>query len=548
MRQIFTNAGLAVLTQNFASSDTALYVDDVSNLPVPEPGDEFFTLTLVGACEKRIEVVRVVENTGSYLIIDERGLDGTTPDDFLVNDYAYHALTAGAVQALYDSWAWYLGAFDTAPVADNQGDPLIEGHMYYNKTTNFMFVWNGTKWRPIAGVVGGLEVGDYTWIAWGNLPGPTTLPWPDDRGQSPVDFVEGEMSIDVYLNGTKLIQDMASSPDVDGDYTVDYANDTITILYNMQEFDTIEASVLLRADADSLDYIRRDETDTTDFGFVVADGETTLTPDQQLPTIAYVDSRISAVVDPAVLNQLSWGGKWAAGTYEKNVIVTDNDWLTVSNAITSQRPAPQAVGDPEYAMDAASFTDNSIATFISSGTKYVFNTTGWVDQVRVYAPVLLDHVFNIKVLGGASGNELLYESSSTTIPEGAWSTLSIPTILITEGYSLTVLLETNYADGASGLLTYSVDSGFWASTQPSWAAASGVLKQGGVSIIGADTEGYGAEFSFQPATVATDWDVMAFSGGGSSGAGGGSGPTHTVSPVPPVDGEGQDGDIWFIPL
>lgn len=43
----------------------------------------------------------------------------------------------------------YLGAKATAPTVDNSGDALIVGAMYFNTTSNTMFVWNGTAWQTL---------------------------------------------------------------------------------------------------------------------------------------------------------------------------------------------------------------------------------------------------------------------------------------------------------------------------------------------------------------------------------------------------------------
>jgi len=40
----------------------------------------------------------------------------------------------------------YLGAKAVAPTVDNQGNPLQEGALYYNSTSNGLFVWNGSAW------------------------------------------------------------------------------------------------------------------------------------------------------------------------------------------------------------------------------------------------------------------------------------------------------------------------------------------------------------------------------------------------------------------
>ena len=40
----------------------------------------------------------------------------------------------------------YLGAKSTAPIVDNQGNPLQEGALYWNSVSDQMFAWNGTIW------------------------------------------------------------------------------------------------------------------------------------------------------------------------------------------------------------------------------------------------------------------------------------------------------------------------------------------------------------------------------------------------------------------
>jgi hypothetical protein len=43
----------------------------------------------------------------------------------------------------------YLGAKATAPTVDNFGNALIVGALYFNTTSDEMFVWNGTAWQAL---------------------------------------------------------------------------------------------------------------------------------------------------------------------------------------------------------------------------------------------------------------------------------------------------------------------------------------------------------------------------------------------------------------
>jgi hypothetical protein len=43
----------------------------------------------------------------------------------------------------------YLGAKDVAPTADNNGNPLIVGALYYNTVDDLIYTWDGTIWSAI---------------------------------------------------------------------------------------------------------------------------------------------------------------------------------------------------------------------------------------------------------------------------------------------------------------------------------------------------------------------------------------------------------------
>jgi hypothetical protein len=48
----------------------------------------------------------------------------------------------------------YLGAKASAPSVDNDGDALLTGAIYWNTSTNNLFVWTGSAWNPAAFDVG----------------------------------------------------------------------------------------------------------------------------------------------------------------------------------------------------------------------------------------------------------------------------------------------------------------------------------------------------------------------------------------------------------
>jgi hypothetical protein len=62
---------------------------------------------------------------------------------------AYYARIA---QYASDSFSQvYLGAKDVAPTVDNNGNPLVEGALYFNTVDGLLYVWYGTAWVPFIG-------------------------------------------------------------------------------------------------------------------------------------------------------------------------------------------------------------------------------------------------------------------------------------------------------------------------------------------------------------------------------------------------------------
>jgi len=84
----------------------------------------------------------------------------------------------------------YLGAKSSAPTVDNDGDALITGALYFNSTSNIMYVYGGSGWQAAGSSVNGTsERNTYTATA-----GQTVFAAAYDTGY-----------IDAYLNGVKLL-------------------------------------------------------------------------------------------------------------------------------------------------------------------------------------------------------------------------------------------------------------------------------------------------------------------------------------------------------
>jgi hypothetical protein len=64
--------------------------------------------------------------------------------------------SATAAAANYDSFDdRYLGAKSSAPSVDNDGNALLTGALYWNSTSNLLFIWTGSSWDQAAFSVSG---------------------------------------------------------------------------------------------------------------------------------------------------------------------------------------------------------------------------------------------------------------------------------------------------------------------------------------------------------------------------------------------------------
>jgi len=106
------------------------------------------------------------------------------------------AASAAAAEASYDSFDdRYLGAKSSAPSVDNDGNALLTGALYWNTSSNLMFVWSGSAWGSISSSA---EIYRYRYTASG---GETSISGVDANGAT-LSYIVGKEQ--VYLNGVLL--------------------------------------------------------------------------------------------------------------------------------------------------------------------------------------------------------------------------------------------------------------------------------------------------------------------------------------------------------
>lgn len=154
--------------------------------------------------------------------------NGTTLDNSTVNiedlatavtdaqaaETAAQAAQAAAEAALDEFDDIYLGSKASAPTLDNDGDPLAEGTLYWNSTTNELNVYNGSAWEAAAPGVSG-----YLALSGGAMTGPIT----GSHGllDSVVTDTTPQLGGDLDANGNNI--NVTNGTDPTGDVTDGFA-------------------------------------------------------------------------------------------------------------------------------------------------------------------------------------------------------------------------------------------------------------------------------------------------------------------------------------
>jgi hypothetical protein len=129
---------------------------------------------------------------------------------------------AGSSVSLTFTGQGIYGAFNSTkdgPATDNDGNALVSGALYFNTTDNEMRAYDGNNWIA-ASAAANVTVLDYTF----NVTTNTTVFSGTATSGGSLSFASVE-SIDVFLNGIKLIGNLSSG----NDYTLDASANSVTL-------------------------------------------------------------------------------------------------------------------------------------------------------------------------------------------------------------------------------------------------------------------------------------------------------------------------------
>ena len=156
------------------------------------------------------------------------------------------------------------------------------------------------------------------------------------------------------------------------------------------------------------------------------------------------------------IKRMRWENVWAPGTYETFDVVFDQLFAMVANKQTSDRAAPQPVGQPFFLLpdDGSNWdgTDPSFVGQVTSSNRYTFARFGVIQSFRVYIPEGSDNTIEYRAFyqDRTDPNNIIIISSPvfTTAFTDRWITVNLRGTVVNVGSIIEVgLITLNSATG-----------------------------------------------------------------------------------------------------
>ena len=131
------------------------------------------------------------------------------------------------------------------------------------------------------------------------------------------------------------------------------------------------------------------------------------------------------LINDPTRSAMVWQREWdpAVLLYSKDDVVRDGSWTMIANTETSQRPAPQPVGNPTAFYTGASPTRAATVKSVTYGTRYQFTTPKLVDRLRAYVVTGNDYV--VYLIEDPGGTDVIREIISFTARQTGWVDLNL---------------------------------------------------------------------------------------------------------------------------
>ena len=165
--------------------------------------------------------------------------------------------------------------------------------------------------------------------------------------------------------------------------------------------------------------------------------ETTFIASQyQVPTVNALETAL------VFEHRINWKGLWTSQTYYPHEMSRDGDWTGIANTTTSERLAPQDVGNVLSSIDQTlTPTNESNVSIVTVVHKYTLAKNGYVKGLQVRAPAwTLDAVTKVTITNEATGESNVINDPILSVDD-EWVTLNVSNSFVTVGQIFSVTFE-----------------------------------------------------------------------------------------------------------
>jgi len=141
-------------------------------------------------------------------------------------------------------------------------------------------------------------------------------------------------------------------------------------------------------------------------------------------------------------NAMNWKNKWAAGTYNINDVVRDGDWTMVANKTTTERPAPQLVGDPIYLFPGTlNGVGSPSASQVIVGQRYTPPVDKLITGFRIYTDA--GQKYGVYIVTDPTGTPQFNQVASFTATTTGWVAINTSNVFIDAGEAFDLIATIN---------------------------------------------------------------------------------------------------------
>lgn len=143
-----------------------------------------------------------------------------------------------------------------------------------------------------------------------------------------------------------------------------------------------------------------------------------------------------------------WKGIWAPGTYHKNEMVRDGDYLMIANKETTERASPTVIGSSSlnFSTDPVFGQEQYLGDEIAVGHKFTLSKAGQLVSIRVKVPTVGSHSVQL-IIGGV----VTILNDSALVPN-VWNSILVGPDFYPSGTVLLIVISEVSSAGGVNLI------------------------------------------------------------------------------------------------